>query len=80
MNSIATTLTTRILKKQNEELILSICKEYGLSPEDMLRKYHTPSFYLPNVTANDVNIHIKDIKKSTKKDKAECVKKENEVT
>lgn len=80
MSTQATSVLTRILKKENEELIKSICQEYGLSPEEMLRKYHTPTFYLPNVIKRDANIVVKDIKTTCKKKDKECVQKENEAT
>lgn len=80
MSTLATIILTRILKRQNEELIKSICQEYGLSLEEMLQKYHTPTFYLPDVIQRDANIVVKDIKNTYKKKNKECVQQEKEDT
>lgn len=81
MNTQASALLTRLLKKQNEQLIHSLCQEYGLSPEEMLRKYHTPTFYLPHLVPRDANIVVKDIKARTKTSTKKCrPPKENQDT
>ncbi len=35
-----------IVKKQNYDLLLRMCEEYGWDKEKILKKYWTPTFYL----------------------------------
>lgn len=48
-SQMAERIFARILKAQNRKLIEQICASYGLDLEEMLARYWTPSFYLPDV-------------------------------
>jgi hypothetical protein len=39
-----------IMKKQNLMLIRKISEKYGKDEKEMIRKYHTPTFYKPEVS------------------------------
>ncbi len=52
----ARTMITNILRKQNEALIHEIAAAYKLDPEEMKRKYLTPSLYDVYSTTQAYNV------------------------
>lgn len=41
------TLIIRMLKEQNRRLILQIAQDYNRCPDELMKKFWTPAYYLP---------------------------------
>lgn len=60
MSTSSHLLICKLLKRINEETIERIAEKFGLNPEEMKKKYHTPNLYTPAVMADTVKVVFKD--------------------
>jgi len=40
-------MIVEIIKRQNKELLLNICKKFNLNQEEIMQKYLIPYYYMP---------------------------------
>mgnify|MGYP000710253069 CR=1 FL=1 len=40
-------MIVEIIKRQNKELLLNICKTFNLNEEEIMQKYLIPYYYMP---------------------------------
>jgi len=40
-------MIVEIIKRQNKELLLNICKKFNLNEEEIMQKYLIPYYYMP---------------------------------
>jgi iron uptake system EfeUOB component EfeO/EfeM len=61
------TILRNILKKQNKDLLEKVATKYNLNIDEMLSKYHTPTFYGIEVNKDTIyRIKIKEVNPNPK--------------
>jgi hypothetical protein len=45
----------QLFKDQNEQLLIELAKEFQLNRKSLLRKYHTPYYYMPVTHISSAN-------------------------
>lgn len=51
-------MIVEIIKRQNKELLLNICRKFNLNEEEIMQKYLIPYYYMPIIEREIKNLTI----------------------